>query len=257
MFNRIDPSLRFILAQLFLTSEFSNPDSEKKVEGLSQVKSKEKNHLQSTSLDETEDLKQQGIIKNSNNLLNAKDKVTLSSEAIARSTKNFANDNPSNPVEPEEKIRKPLGSSPSNITDHNLPKLQDTVTMVQSEYSEQGTEISIKIKLPQMSPQNVVNIYQENIAQISDSIVIQTINSNLPKLADELSKLRQAMIEQAEEPDHYRAIANISEAEKAVQSGDGSKTFEYLKRAGKMAFGIAKEIGVNVVSEVIKKSMGL
>ena len=79
---------------------------------------------------------------------------------------------------------------------------------------------------------------------------------DLPQLAKELSKLRLEMKKEAIEPEQDIAVSEIAKAEQAAKSGNGSKTLEHLKSAGKWAFNIATKIGTNLAVEAIKKSMG-
>ena len=80
---------------------------------------------------------------------------------------------------------------------------------------------------------------------------------DLGKLAEELSQLIGDLKQQAGEADHYRAIAEISEAESAAKDNNGSKALEHLKNAGKWAFSVAENIGTTIAAEALKKAMGL
>ncbi|MEN3332970.1 MAG: hypothetical protein V7641_2335 [Blastocatellia bacterium] len=79
---------------------------------------------------------------------------------------------------------------------------------------------------------------------------------DLPKLADELSRLRQEMKKKAIEPEHDMAVSEIAKAEISAKAGEGSKTLEYLKSAGKWALDIATKIGTSLAVEALKKSLG-
>ena len=57
----------------------------------------------------------------------------------------------------------------------------------------------------------------------------------LPKLADELSRLRQAMKQEAVDPEQDIAVSEIAKAEQAAKSGDGPRALDHLKSAGKWA----------------------
>lgn len=80
---------------------------------------------------------------------------------------------------------------------------------------------------------------------------------DLKQLAGDLSNLRDSLIKKADEPEHYRAIAEVSEAEDASQANDGPKALEHLKKAGKWAFSVAENIGTTIAAEALKKAMGL
>lgn len=75
---------------------------------------------------------------------------------------------------------------------------------------------------------------------------------DLPKLADELAKLRQEMKKEAVEIEHDTAIGKIAEAETAARSGDGPKALEYLKASGKFALDVASKTASSFIVEMIK-----
>lgn len=77
----------------------------------------------------------------------------------------------------------------------------------------------------------------------------------LPKLGEELARLRQAMKKEAVEPEQDIAISEIAKAEQAAKSGNGPKVLEHLKSAGKWALDVATKIGTSLTVEVIKKSL--
>lgn len=80
---------------------------------------------------------------------------------------------------------------------------------------------------------------------------------DLPSLADELARLRDAMGHEAKEPEHFASAGTIAAAEASARQGNGPKTLEYLKAAGKWALGIAEKIGVDIAKEALKGAMGM
>lgn len=80
---------------------------------------------------------------------------------------------------------------------------------------------------------------------------------DLATLADELSKLRQAMKKEAIDPEHDIVISDIAKAEQAARAKDSSKVAEYLKSAGQWALDFASKVGAALVAEALKHSMGL
>ena len=81
----------------------------------------------------------------------------------------------------------------------------------------------------------------------------QTID--LPALAGELDALRKALRQEATEPEHDVAVANVAMAQKAAKENDGPKAMEYLSTAGKWALDIAAKIGVPIAIEALKSAM--
>ena len=79
---------------------------------------------------------------------------------------------------------------------------------------------------------------------------------DLPKLAEELGRLRAAMKgETTGTPEHDEAIGAVAGAEKAAAKGDGQAVLQYLKSAGEWTLGIAEKIGVGVAIEALKRAM--
>jgi hypothetical protein len=76
-------------------------------------------------------------------------------------------------------------------------------------------------------------------------------------LANELALLRQEMKKEAIESEQDIAVSEVAKAEQAAKSGDGSKTLQHLRSAGKWALDTATKIGTSLAVEVIKKSMGV
>jgi uncharacterized protein YjbI with pentapeptide repeats len=80
---------------------------------------------------------------------------------------------------------------------------------------------------------------------------------DLPKLAEELGRLRSVMKQETEGTrEQDKAVAAVAEAEEAAIKGDGPATLRHLKPAGKWALGIAEKIGVAVAADAIKKALG-
>jgi uncharacterized protein YjbI with pentapeptide repeats len=79
---------------------------------------------------------------------------------------------------------------------------------------------------------------------------------DLPALAAELTTLRQAMRKEADEPFHDKAVVEIGEAQEAAQNHDGPRVLQHLKNAGQWALDVATKIGVNLVTEALKKALG-
>jgi hypothetical protein len=80
---------------------------------------------------------------------------------------------------------------------------------------------------------------------------------DLSKLSDQLSELHLALKGKAKTLEQDAAAGEIANAEAAAKIGDGPKVLKHLKNAGKWTFDVARDIGVNVAAEVIKKTLGL
>ena len=80
---------------------------------------------------------------------------------------------------------------------------------------------------------------------------------DLDQLADELSRLRTAMREEASDPDDDLKVAAVASAEKAAREGDGPGALEAIKSAGDWALKIAEKIGVGVATAALKAALGL
>jgi hypothetical protein len=78
---------------------------------------------------------------------------------------------------------------------------------------------------------------------------------DLPQLAAELQQLRNALRQRAKEREHDAAVVAVGDAEQAAGDGDGQTALEYLKKGGKWALDVAKEIGVSVASEALKTAL--
>lgn len=77
---------------------------------------------------------------------------------------------------------------------------------------------------------------------------------DLQRLANELSKLRQQMKREADDPEQDIAISDIAKAEQAARVGDNSRVIEHLKSVGDWTLEIASKIGASLVVDVIKQT---
>lgn len=89
----------------------------------------------------------------------------------------------------------------------------------------------------------------------------QHINQTAPDNFDfevltlELEKLKKILKEKAEQPEEFVSVSNVASAEKASKEKNYGKAVEFLKSGGKWVLDTAKDIGVNVVAELINKQM--
>lgn len=82
-------------------------------------------------------------------------------------------------------------------------------------------------------------------------------NFDFEKLNGQLTTLRENLATKARLPEEFKAISEVAEAELASKEKDGNKVVKHLKDAGKWVFDTAKDIGVDIVTELIKKQMEL
>jgi uncharacterized protein YjbI with pentapeptide repeats len=99
-------------------------------------------------------------------------------------------------------------------------------------------------------------------AHAHDMTFTQIVNQleksvDLSQLAEELSKVRQAMKAEAQEAEHDMAVSDVAKAEQAAKAKDASKVVEYLQSAGKWALEIASKIGVPLAIEALKQATRL
>jgi hypothetical protein len=88
----------------------------------------------------------------------------------------------------------------------------------------------------------------------SNRVVYQT--HDLAQLADELSRLREALLTRARSAEHYAAIGVIASAELQAKSGEQPK-ISALGAAGRWVLEAAKNIGAKIATEVVKDQVGL
>ena len=113
--------------------------------------------------------------------------------------------------------------------------------------------LSMSIKEPSILIEHIeLNDYK----QIWHDFQINT-NNRGDKLIKELSTLREALKAKSSTIEQDQAIGKIADAEQAAKSGDGTDVIKHLKSAGKWVLGVSTNLGTNIVTELIKKSMGL
>lgn len=80
---------------------------------------------------------------------------------------------------------------------------------------------------------------------------------DLPRLADELAKLRAQMRQSATDPNQDVATAAVAQAEIAAREENGPKMLEWLAKSGQWAFDTATKIGVGFATAALKTALGL
>jgi hypothetical protein len=79
---------------------------------------------------------------------------------------------------------------------------------------------------------------------------------DLPRLTEELARLRAAMKQETEgTAEQDEAIGEVAKAEKAAGQGDDRTMLRHLKTAGAWTLGVAEKIGVPLAVEAMKRMM--
>ena len=65
--------------------------------------------------------------------------------------------------------------------------------------------------------------------------------------------MKEAIKLEAKSSEQYHELAEVSDAETATKTGNGSKVVEHLKKAGVWTLKVAQDIGTKVAADVIKK----
>jgi len=80
---------------------------------------------------------------------------------------------------------------------------------------------------------------------------------DLQKLTDELALLRTKLRETSSEPKYDIAVGKIAAAEAEAKSGNGAGVLQHLRDVSSWVLQFAKDVGVNLVAEVLKISMSI
>jgi len=83
------------------------------------------------------------------------------------------------------------------------------------------------------------------------------VQVDIAQLECELTILMAALRAQANTPQHFTALAEVSSAELAAKDRDGNKAMAHLRNAGKWVLDVAVELGCALVAEGIKTALGL
>lgn len=95
---------------------------------------------------------------------------------------------------------------------------------------------------------SIKNKFEQNNYTLPDNI-------NFDLLSQELNKLKNDLKSHAESPEEFKAISEVVEAENAAKKKDANKVVRHLLNGGKWILNTAKDIGVEVVAELINKQM--
>ena len=101
-----------------------------------------------------------------------------------------------------------------------------------------------------------VNI--QSTDQSTNSVIYN--KSDMANLAEELGKLRAALLPRASNAEQYVAVGALASAEIAAREGKSfaiDKALSALGTAGKWAFDVATEIGVHLAAAALMQALGL
>jgi len=80
-------------------------------------------------------------------------------------------------------------------------------------------------------------------------------NLDYEQLQIELTKLKEELQKSANTPEDFSSLSQVASAEAASKEKDGNTVVKHLKSAGKWVLDTATKIGVNLVTDLIKKQM--
>ncbi|MCB1094697.1 MAG: PAS domain-containing protein [Verrucomicrobiae bacterium] len=121
---------------------------------------------------------------------------------------------------------------------------QSTTLIMRDNYSSSGQAI----QGPDAHVHDVT--FSQHWKNLSSSV-------DLDVLARELKILSKSAFAEAEETDERIAAGHLASAERSAADGDGPKTLEYLRLAGKWALQISEKVGIPVATAVIKETLGV
>ena len=132
-------------------------------------------------------------------------------------------------------------------------ELNHKLELVNAKAETYRDALSMAIKEPTFLIEHIeLNDYQQIWFDFQASI-----DDNRYKLIKELSSLRKTLKDKSHSIEQDQAVGKIADAEQAAKSGDGASVIRHLKSAGKWVLDVSTNLGTNIATELIKKSMGL
>jgi hypothetical protein len=80
---------------------------------------------------------------------------------------------------------------------------------------------------------------------------------SLADLANDLERLRTAMLSESKNEEQDAAVTAVAGAEDAAKKGDAKGVLASLKTTGKWGIDLATKIGAAIAAKAIEKSMGM
>jgi hypothetical protein len=121
-------------------------------------------------------------------------------------------------------------------------------------YSEGISRVAEFLKHPRQETRQEIHVHRQSRLVTIGGPTMSQGGIDLPKLAEELGRLRDAMTGEATGArEQDKAIGAVDKAKKAAARGDGPAALRYLKSAGRKTLEFAEKIAVPVATEALKK----
>ncbi len=147
----------------------------------------------------------------------------------------------------------------------------EILTAIKAKHEEQRSELVQKLEVANMKAETFREALSMSLKQ--PTLLIEHVEFNdyreiwlnceatsddyRSKLIRELSELREALKNESKTIEQDQAIGEIADAEQAAKAGDGPTAVKHLKNVGKWVLDVSTNLGTNIATELIKKSMGL
>jgi hypothetical protein len=100
------------------------------------------------------------------------------------------------------------------------------------------------------------DVHQANMIFVNEWNQVKN-DIDIVELKRELEVLIEAMKQKATDPEHFRQTGEVAAAREELKNADGGAMLNHLKNGGKFALDVAKEVGVSVLAELIKRTLGM
>ena len=156
-----------------------------------------------------------------------------------------------------EVIEKKITLQHNSISSENKETIQIGIAKIDLIINKSEINMGDKIKIEKSqigavgsNAQAMHNTFNQQINDLPE-------NYDYERLNEQLLLLRNELAIEANSTEHYKALGEVANAEEASQKKDGKGVIKHLMKAGKWVFDKAQEIGIDIVTELIKKQMGL
>lgn len=85
----------------------------------------------------------------------------------------------------------------------------------------------------------------------------QISDTDVQQMLSELERIKKYLLNNFSDNEHYIIVGNVSSASKSLTEHKNNEAIEFLKKAGKSLFDIAKSIGCTVVARHLGNLLGL